>query len=187
MGLDQRFALIKDAFVRSEQDRLQHKLPLFRPTSLGYWGVSNLDELFVFFSKIHLEKFHHFLDLGSGDGRMVFVASLFTRATGIEIDKELVTASNQLQKELIKKKAIIPKTCQFLQEDFMHHDLRNYDFLMSYYDKLFTLDIERKIQDEFTGDFYLYNNIYTPNFLKKEAIVWAGQMPFIKITIPHKK
>jgi len=187
MGRDQQFSLIKEAYCACEEGRLHKKLPLFRATSLGYWGTSNLDELFVFFSKVHLENYQHFLDLGSGDGRMVALASIFTKATGIEIDAELIALSEGIKKDLVKKKAISPAACQFIKEDFMRHDLRPYDFLISYYDKLFTLEIERKIQDEFSGDFYLYNTIYTPNFLKKEGIIWAGQMPFVKIHIPRRK
>jgi hypothetical protein len=183
MNIDERFAIMKGVFSQFEKQRLESRLPLYRKTSLGYWGTSNLDELFVFFSKVHLEEKKHLLDMGSGDGRMVFVAALFTQATGIEIDEELINKSEELKGILVEKKAIEPGKATFIKGDFLEHSFTPYDFLTAYYDKLFTLDIEQKIEREFHGDFYLYNNIYTPNFLKKEKIVWAAQMPFLKIAI----
>jgi 16S rRNA A1518/A1519 N6-dimethyltransferase RsmA/KsgA/DIM1 with predicted DNA glycosylase/AP lyase activity len=187
MAIDKQFALIKEVFHQFEEERKQKNLPLYRKTELGYWGTSNMDELFVFFSKIRLEEKKLLLDLGSGDGRMVFVASLFTKAIGIEIDKELINDSERLKKILTEKKAINPERVSFIEGDFLQHDFSPYDVLISYYDKIFTLDIENKIEREFSGDFYLYNNIYTPNFLKKEKIIWAAQMPVIKIHVPKKK
>ncbi|MFH1916269.1 MAG: hypothetical protein ABIJ21_03315 [Nanoarchaeota archaeon] len=184
--LEKQFQTVKTAILMLEGKKRASKQPLYRETSLGFWGTSNVDDLFVFFSKIHLEEFTHFLDMGSGDGRMVFIAALFTKATGIEIDDELVKESQLLKEQLVKEGIIKNESCTFIKDDFMKHDFSKYDFLMAYYDKLFTLELEQKIEKEFKGDFYLYNNIYTPHFLKKEKIVWIAQMPFIKIATQKK-
>lgn len=178
---ERRFAIIKSVFADIEKERQRKKEPHFRKTSLGFWGTSNIDDLFVFFSKVHLDDYRHFFDMGSGDGRMVFVASLFTKATGIEIDDDLFGQSEWIKAELLAQGAFEEGSCTFIKDDFMKHSFAPYDFLMAYYDKLFTLELEHKIEKEFRGDFYLYNNIYTPHFLKKEKIVWVAQMPFIKI------
>jgi hypothetical protein len=178
---EERFRIVKSLFKEIEEERQKKRLPHFRKTSLGFWGTSNIDDLFVFFSKVHLEDYRHFFDMGSGDGRMVIVASLFTKSTGMEIDEDLFEESEWIRSDLVAQKAIEKENCTFIKDDFMKHSFAPYDFLMAYYDKLFTLELEQKIEKEFHGDFYLYNNIYTPHFLKKEKIVWVAQMPFIKI------
>jgi hypothetical protein len=183
---EKKFAAIKNAFKALEDARRKKRLPLFRPTPRGYWGTSNLDDLFIFFSKIHLDDYKHFLDMGSGDGRMVFVASLFTHATGIEIDEELMGISEGLKKDLVDHNRFEGDQATFIKGDFMTHSFSPYDFLMAYYDKLFTLELEHKIEREFHGDFYLYNNIYLPHFLKKEKVIWVAQMPFFKIALPRQ-
>ncbi|MFH1072702.1 MAG: hypothetical protein V1743_04710 [Nanoarchaeota archaeon] len=178
-----RFLLVKEVLADFEKEMKSQGKSLFRKTGLGYWGTSNAYDLFDFFQKIHLEQYRHFLDLGSGDGRMVFIASLFTKASGIEMDDELYAESTRLQKIILARKTVPEKNITLIHGDFMAHSFSAYDFLMSYYDKAFTPELEAKIQGEFKGDFYLYNNIYTPGIMKKGKTVWIGQMPIIKFEV----
>jgi hypothetical protein len=65
------------------------KLPM-RSTEKGFWNASISDEVYETFKRIGLQKFKSFLDIGSGDGKVVLIASLFCRtAEGIEIDNFL--------------------------------------------------------------------------------------------------
>jgi hypothetical protein len=62
----------------------------YKVTSVGLWACSLLEEILDLFEQLDLGRYRHLADLGSGDGRVVLVGSLFTRATGIEADAELV-------------------------------------------------------------------------------------------------
>lgn len=84
-------------------------------------------------SEALLNSFHDFLkpqarfiDLGSGDGRVVFLAALFgAKAYGIEYDARLIDISRKAQEEL--KDSIATDKVNFIQGDFLKHDLSQYD------------------------------------------------------------
>ena len=40
-------------------------------------GPSGTQDIYDFFVKIKLERYKNFIDLGSGDGKVVLIASLF--------------------------------------------------------------------------------------------------------------
>ena len=42
-----------------------------RDTEVGFWGTAACDDVFELFQKINLSKFKNFIDLGSGDGKVV--------------------------------------------------------------------------------------------------------------------
>lgn len=126
----------------------------FRQTELGLWGVAAADEVVQVFQKLRLERFRKFIDLGSGDGKVVFLAGLFTDATGIEIDPELVKRSRMMQQKLQVKGTV-------LQDDYRSHDLSRYDIVFIHPDKPF-YDIEAKLARELKGLLVVYNAIYKP-------------------------
>ena len=65
------------------------RLPMWS-TEKGFWNASIAEEVYEVFKKIKLNQFKNFLDVGSGDGKVVFIASLFCKnADGIEIDQFL--------------------------------------------------------------------------------------------------
>ena len=68
---------IKEEYGKLHDDLLKEKR-LIRPTDLGYSGSASAEVVFEFFRRIKLDKYSSFLDLGSGDGKVVLVASLFT-------------------------------------------------------------------------------------------------------------
>ncbi len=136
------------------------KLPM-RETAKGYWGIATADDVYELFKTIKLEKFRSFVDLGSGDGKVVSIASLFTKAIGIEIDRELVMHS-----ERIKNKLNI--NAKFIEGDFLKHNLSKFDFVFINPDQHMT-KLEPKLFKELNGKFVVYGPHYHPKLLKKEA------------------
>ncbi len=86
-----------DAFYKSFLKK--GKIPYYE-TEKGVWGISVAEYLYEFFKQINLEKYKNFLDLGSGDGKVILIASLFTKATGIEYDKKLFEKSIKIRDKL---------------------------------------------------------------------------------------
>ena len=82
-----------------------------------FWNASIAGEVYEAFKKIKLNKFKNFLDIGSGDGKVVMIASLFCKnAEGIEIDKSLHNKSVQI-KNKFKIKILKGYTVQFDQNE----------------------------------------------------------------------
>ena len=137
------------------------KLPL-GTTEGGFWGYSIDDEVFEAFKKIGLQNYKSFIDLGSGDGKVVLIASLFVKnAVGIEIDKDLVGVSNNIKNKLKINNA------EFILGDFFDFDLSKFDAIYSYPDNKIN-QIENKLLKEMKGILVHYGNYYYPSLLKKE-------------------
>ncbi|PIN87273.1 hypothetical protein COV19_00115 [Candidatus Woesearchaeota archaeon CG10_big_fil_rev_8_21_14_0_10_44_13] len=132
----------------------KHKL--LRETSLGYYGSAPADPVFNFFRKMELEKKKSFLDLGSGDGKVVLIAALFTKAAGIEIDMELIKVSGKMKKKLGIR-------AEFLREDYLMHDLSKYEILFLNPDQPFYA-LEKKLRKEMkkTARLVVLGNLYRP-------------------------
>jgi len=142
-------------------------------TSKGFWGAAITEHIYGFFKKIKLENYKNFLDLGSGDGKVVLIASLFgVKATGIEIDDDLVKTSERIKKEL-KLKA------EFIKGDFFKHNLSKYDVIFVNPDKGFENGLEDKLLKEMNGKLFVYNQIFLPRFLRKGRSYWFDQVPVI--------
>jgi hypothetical protein len=124
------------------------KLPL-RETAAGFWGTSVCDELFSLFKRIKLHKYRSFIDLGSGDGRAVLIASLFTAAKGIELDLQLYKKALEINKRLGLK-------AHFLQQDFFNHDIKGYDVVFCYPDNPLYYGLSHKLKQELSGRFVMY-------------------------------
>lgn len=114
---------------------------LLRTTSLGYSGSASSDAVFGLFEKIKLGNFKSFADLGSGDGKVVLIASLFTKAVGIEIDDDLLKISRKMKTKMKLKNA------EFIKGDFLDQDLSKYDILFINPDKPL-YEIEKKLRNE---------------------------------------
>lgn len=115
-------------------------------TEKGAFAASSLEALvdpFTSFLKPNLK----FIDLGSGDGRVVFFASLFgVDATGIEFDPDLYQISLNAMKNL--SDIIDPKRTHFIQDDFLKYDLSNYDIFYSFEGTDDKLGLKRKLSKE---------------------------------------
>jgi protein-L-isoaspartate O-methyltransferase len=145
------------------------RIPM-KETELGYWGISTADDVYNLFSTLKLNKFKSFIDLGSGDGKVALIASLFTKATGIECDDELIQHSETMKSKVKAKKV------RFIKGDFMSHNLSDYDFIFINPDKHMHA-LEPKLFKELKGKFVVYGPHYHPKLLTKE-------MNFIAHTTP---
>jgi len=101
-----------------------------RKTKVGYWAMSNPEQVFELFNRLNLKGFKSFVDLGSGDGVVVAVASLFTSADGIEADASLHSSAVEMRKRSGLKYGL--KNADYLEED-----LSGYDFIFMNPDNYF--------------------------------------------------
>ncbi|MES0349934.1 MAG: class I SAM-dependent methyltransferase [Desulfobacteria bacterium] len=142
-----------------------------KETEKGFWLSSVSTEVFDLFRTIGLEQFNHFADLGSGDGKVALIASLFTESTGIEFDDELVQRSNQIKEE------IGANNLRFKKGDFLEEDLSAYDILFVYPDNPL-VRLEQKLLKEFRGDLIVCGGIYPPERLVKKRVVQINNAVF---------
>ncbi|MFH1506056.1 MAG: class I SAM-dependent methyltransferase [archaeon] len=175
MNRFQQFSKIKAAFDKIDQEFLKNGSLPMRDTEDGFWGSSNMNLVYDFFVKVGLEKYRNFLDLGSGDGRIVLIASLFTKATGVESDKELLLKGAQARDNL-------GLNAEFIHRNYLDIDWSKYDFIFIFPDKRFKPALEKKLKEELKGKLFVYNNVYVPYFLKKGKTWWIDQMPLVEFT-----
>ncbi|MBW2981989.1 methyltransferase domain-containing protein [Candidatus Woesearchaeota archaeon] len=144
-------------------------------TEKGIWGAAVTDHIFEFFKKIKLQNYKTFIDLGSGDGKVVLIASLFgVKAVGIEFDSDLIETSVKIRNEL-------GLSADFIQGDFLKQDLSSYDIIFINPDKSFELKLENKLLKEMkpSARLFVYNNIFLPNLFKRGKTYWFEQVPII--------
>src|SRR3989338_3426833 len=99
--MQQDFEKIHQAYNQFERFLLSKGQLVGMDTDIGYWAVSNCKDVFEFFQKMKLEKYQNFVDLGSGDGRVVLIASLFgVNAIGVEYYPWLIDASLRLKQKI---------------------------------------------------------------------------------------
>jgi hypothetical protein len=167
--MEQKFTQIKEAYNALYRERMMNgKLPL-KDTGIGFWAISTADDLFHLFKSIHLKRFSHLLDLGSGDGKVSIIADIFTKSSGIEYDEELHDIA-------LKMKHKTKSSCLLHKGDYLHHNLSRYDFLFIHPDKRI-IQLELKIKNEFKGTVAIYGNEYLPLTLPKKAAFYADTTP----------
>lgn len=154
------------------------KLPMFS-TKLGFWNSSSTKDVFDIFKRIKLHNHKTFLDIGSGDGKVVLIASLFgVNAHGVEIDDFLVAKSLELQRKFGIKNA------SFIKKDFHEHDFSNYDVLFLAPDKPLRRGLEQKLVKELNGKLILYGPVFHPRSLNKDESFFVNDT---LVTIYSKK
>jgi hypothetical protein len=116
-------------------------------------------------------RFEHFADLGSGDGRVAVIASLFTKSTGIECDEELVDRSIEIKEKLGLQHL------EFEKGDFLRRELNDYDILFIYPDNPL-ISLEQKILREFEGDLIVCGGIFLPERLVEKKLVQVNNAVF---------
>lgn len=122
---------------------------LARPTPRGLWAASSPHDVFALMEAVGAEGCRHFVDLGSGDGLVTLIASLFCPATGIECDAGLTAKACELRDQL-------GLAARFICGDYLAHDLSAYDLLYIYPDKpLF--DLERALAPRLRGRLVVYS------------------------------
>ena len=138
------------------------RLPMWS-TEKGFWNASVSDEIYDAFRKIKLSKFRNFLDIGSGDGKVVLIASLFCKnAEGVEIDDLLHNKALEAQSRLKINNAV------FHNKDFFEHDFSKYDVLFTAPDAPFERGLENKLLKEMKGKLIHYGHHFHPKNLKKK-------------------
>jgi protein-L-isoaspartate O-methyltransferase len=140
----------------------------YRATEAGMWACSELDEVCELFDRISLAGFQHLADLGSGDGRVVMAASLFTRATGIESDPALHRASQDLAKSLGLNRAA------FILGDCRAADLGPYDLLYIYPDKPLAW-LGHMLPASWPGRLLVYGPYFKPEHMRLRKNLRAGR------------
>jgi len=151
------------------------KLPM-RDTEVGFWGTAAIDDVYELFKKIELGKYKRFIDLGSGDGKVVMIASLFTSAVGVEFDKELHEKAVEIKDKLGVKAELI---CS----DFLKMDISKYDLVFINPDRAFHKGVEKKLREDLKGTLLVYNLVYQPSGMKKGRTFWVGKTAQTPATI----
>lgn len=172
----ERFSEIKAYYDTRDRSTIKASGMLVRDTSFGIWGTTHLDDAFTFFTRIRLERFTRFVDLGCGDGRVVLVASLFTRAAGIEGDAELFCVASEA-------KAALGVDADIRQGDYLAEPLDAYDCIFMFADKRFEPELVAKLQREFSGYLFVYNKLFAPDGLAQGKTYWVGQIPIASYAI----
>lgn len=136
------------------------KLPMFS-TLKGFYSASNPDEVYKAFEKINLSGYDHFLDMGSGDGIVVLIASLFTKATGVEFERSLYERSVQFKNTLGLENA------EFENKDFFEHDISSHDLVFISPDKPMYRGLDKKFSKELKGHLLHTGTQFHPSSLSK--------------------
>jgi len=142
-----------------------------KQTEKGFWLPSASSEVFELFQRIHLEQFQYVVDLGSGDGKVALIASLFTKSTGVEWDEELVFRSKEIRNRLGFQNV------WFEQGDFLEKDLSIYDVLFIHPDNPLGR-LERKIMKEFNGDLIVCGGLFLPERLVEKEVIQIHNAAF---------
>lgn len=167
------FENIKQEYNAFYFELLRKGRAALKNTKDGYWGISQADLIWEVFNKIKLDKFKNFFDIGSGDGKVVLAASLFTKATGFETDTELFKKSAEMKKKLGLKNAFLYK------KDYYTENLSKYDVLYHFPDQPMH-KLERKLLAEMKGILIHYGNEFKPLQLREQQrFVYKG----VKVTI----
>ncbi|MBS3131677.1 hypothetical protein J4212_04560 [Candidatus Woesearchaeota archaeon] len=164
--------------IKSEYDNFyrslmaQGKLPLWS-TGHGFWSNAISEEVYEAFKKIGLHGHRTFIDLGSGDGKVVLIAALFCqRAVGIEGDNVLHQKALEMQKKLLIPNAI------FFNDDFYNHNILDYDIVFTYPDAPMYRGMEKKFLSELSGKLLHYGHHFHPEQLEKEDSFMVNGSPF---------
>ncbi|RME78289.1 class I SAM-dependent methyltransferase [Candidatus Woesearchaeota archaeon] len=173
---------IQRAVSSWEEEQKKRGRRRYWDTAVGIYGPTYVDLVFRFMRQLPIGKKAKFVDLGSGDGRVVLVASLFCSATGIEYDQELVEVSKRLAQEA-------QVDCTFIQGNMLDMDLSEYDILFINPDQEFSKGLEEKLLSQMKPhqQLWVHNNIFRPQKLKKGRTIWIDQMPITQFTIPLEK
>lgn len=143
-------------------------------TSIGMWAPSDLKVLLDVFKKIKLSPHHRFLDAGSGDGRVVFLASLFCgEAVGIEADPVLHFISSRK----LERYPHFSYNTRLVKDNYLNHNLADYDIIFNYADGEVSEDMRQKCMSEMRPGtkaiFYIYHpKLPNTKMLDKKTPIW---------------
>jgi len=149
------FVAITRTYRRLHEEAGILKTGLYRLTAQGAWASSRAPHVFFFFRKLRLHRYRCFLDLGSGDGMVVCLAGLFTRALGIEIDPELCGLAQRAARDLG-----VAALVGFVCGDYRQLPIHRADCLYCYPDKPLPAIADRL--RTWRGDLLVYGPHFPP-------------------------
>lgn len=172
------FHLLNRTYKNFEEFLLKNGKLISKDTGLGYWSAAPMNEAFEVFKTLFDESkatapvsrrfsaCRSFCDLGSGDGRIVLLASLFLikKAVGVECDPWLHNISLHMKNHIGLDEFCRSK---FLLKDFSHHCIRGYDYVFISPDRPFYRGLEDKMKKELDGKLIVHSNIFQPSSLNK--------------------
>jgi hypothetical protein len=143
----------------------------YRSTPLGMWAVSDARRVYEAFRFFRLSHYNHMAELGSGDGVVALIGSLFTRVTGYESDEELYVKALEIRDKLNLVRA------SFLKQNYLEADLSPHDFLYLYPDKPFYA-LEERLRPTWNGPHfpprYFQKLAETPRSIGRFVLYEAG-------------
>ena len=175
---EREFEKIKSFFEKLDFNEKQKGEKLVYDTEKGIFGTSDLDTVFEFLKKINPSPEDIFVDLGSGDGRINILASIFCKSIAIEFDKKLCKKSKKYSKTL-------GTTIEVFNQDYETFDFSKATIIYSYADHFFTEEFIDKLKKEFTGKLYVYQGVFLPENIKKGPKIWAKNTPLITYEFPQ--
>jgi hypothetical protein len=158
--IESNFKKLEDFFLLKDRDVNN----LYKKSTIGFYGSTELCFLFKLFKDINLKSYWSFADLGSGDGRVVFLASLFTSTIAIEKDKELLKLSQRRKEEL---SGIILNPVEFKNADFYKIPLDEFGLVFINPDRPFYNDEFEEMLFKSKTDYLIDITLFKPRFLKK--------------------
>ena len=160
---DDSFVKIKQGYEEFYRSLLKRgRLPMWS-TEKGFWNASSSNDIYSAFKKLKLQRFKNFLDIGSGDGKVVLIATLFCKnAHGIEIDDFLHSKAIEMQHLFKISNAI------FHNADFFGHDFSKYSVMFVAPDAPMERGLESKLLKEMKGKVIVYGEHFHPRFLTKQ-------------------
>lgn len=124
--------------------------------------------MYYFFKAIGLEQCRLFCDLGSGDGIVTLIASLFTKSIGIEIDRALCLTASRAAGILG-----LQENASFVCADYLTQRIRGCDCLYVYPDKPFER-IERLLHG-WEGMLLVYGPHFPPKHMQPTGRFSCGR------------
>ncbi|CAF3330693.1 unnamed protein product [Rotaria socialis] len=125
--------------------------PALRRHALPYVPATReqLDNIFNLLKQYSSKQRKHLVDLGSGDGRIVFEAAQqgFPRATGIELNRVLIYYARL--KAFSSNQSSI---CQFKRANLWKHDLSKYDTIVLFGVDSMMESLLKKLSKEITDE-----------------------------------
>ena len=159
---DGTFRKVEAAYQNFDQLLKSDDALPYRSTELGMWATSDLNEVYRAFGYFQLNRYTHLADLGSGDGRVALLGSLFTEVTGFETDEILYRKSLEIRDQLGIHNV------KFLQRDYLLADFAPYDILYLYPDKPF-YGLEDKLHYSWKGHLLVNGPHFPPHHFSRIA------------------
>lgn len=167
LKIEENFPKLENFFLMKDRDISN----LMKKSTVGFFGSSELVHLFDLFQEIDLKSYWSFVDLGSGDGRIVFLASLFTSAIGVEQDKELYKLSLRRKEELGD---LILSPTEFKNKDFFKENLEEYGLVFINPAMPFYQDRFEEFLSKNKANYLIDITLFEPRFLKKKKEFSVG-------------